>query len=64
MNDEELTKQYESKTVKQEKAELPIYKIAIDVIGNLCADAGEEHLRDQIYGVLQMVMAFEDWEED
>lgn len=65
----ELPKQYAPKAVKdapvkQEKTELPYHKIAIDVIGNLCADAGEEHLRDQIYGVLQMVMAFEDWEED
>lgn len=64
----ELPKQYAPKAVKdalvkQEKTELPIYKIAIGVIDNLCADADEEHLRDQIYGVLQMVMAMDGWEE-
>lgn len=65
----DLPKQYRPKAikdapVKQEKTELPIYKIAIGVIDCLCVDADCEHLRDQIYGVLQMVGAIDVWEED
>lgn len=63
----DLPKQYAPKKeahAKREKTELPIYKIAIGVIDNLCADAAEEHLRDQIFGVLQMVGALDTWEDE
>ena len=59
----ELPKQYAPKAVK-EKTELPYHKIAIDLIGNLCADAAEEQLRDQLFGVLQMVEALDRWEDE